>query len=85
MSYSLEESQIYHIFRFLVANAIFLGKDPCCPNSKVNVMKVFSLDIHLVARLIESTTKLMELWRKHMMLTLMNLMGVKMCKTSLVM
>jgi hypothetical protein len=52
MSNSLEESQIYHIFGFLVANAIFLGKDPGFQNSKVNVMKVFSLDIHLVARLI---------------------------------
>jgi preprotein translocase subunit SecF len=56
MSNSLEESQIYHIFGFLVANAIFLGKDPGFQNSKVNVMKVFSLDIHLVAYIVYNKT-----------------------------
>ena len=40
-------------------------------SSKANVMKVFFLDIHLVARLIGSTTKLMVLLKMHMMYSLM--------------
>jgi hypothetical protein len=41
-------------------------------------MRVFFLDIHQIVRLIESSTKLMVLLKKHMMLSLMKQMGLKM-------
>ena len=41
-------------------------------------MRVFFLDIHQIVRLIESSTKLMVLLRKHMMLNSMKQMGLKM-------
>ena len=74
MSCSLEESQISHILECLVANAIFSRRELGYQSFKVNVMRVFFLDIHLVARLIGSTTKLMALLKKHMMLSLMKQM-----------
>jgi hypothetical protein len=42
-------------------------------------MRVFYLDIHKIARLIEFSTRLMVLLKKHMMLSLMKQMGLKMC------
>jgi hypothetical protein len=47
-------------------------------NSRRNVMRVFFLDIHQIVRLIEFSKKLMVLLKKHMMLSLMKLMGLKM-------
>jgi hypothetical protein len=41
-------------------------------------MRVFYLDIHQIARLIEFSTRPMVLLKKHMMLSLMKLMGLKM-------
>jgi hypothetical protein len=41
-------------------------------------MRVFYLDIHEIARLIEFSTRLMVLLKKHMMLSLMKQMGIKM-------
>jgi hypothetical protein len=41
-------------------------------------MRVLYLDIHQLARLIESSTRLMVLLKKHMMLSLMKQMGLKM-------
>jgi len=64
MNCLLEGSQISHIFQCLVANAIFSRSELGCQNSKTNVMKVFFLGIHLVARFIGSTTKFMVLLKK---------------------
>ena len=80
MSYSLEGSQIYHILECLVANVIFSRRELGYQSFKANVMRVFFLDIHLVARLIGSITKHMALLKKHMMLSLMKLMGLIMNK-----
>jgi hypothetical protein len=41
-------------------------------------MKVFYLDIHQIAKLIEFSIRLMVLLKKHMMLSLMKQMGLKM-------
>jgi hypothetical protein len=41
-------------------------------------MRVCYLDIHQIVRLIEFSTRLMALLKKHMMLSLMKLMGLKM-------
>ena len=57
MSCSLEGSQISHILECLVANAIFSRRELGYQSSKVNVMRAFFLGIHLIARLIGSTTK----------------------------
>ena len=62
MSCSFVESQIYHILECLVVNAIFSRRELGYQSFKVNVMRVFFLDIHLVARLIGSTTKHMALY-----------------------
>jgi hypothetical protein len=40
--------------------------------------RIFYLDIHQIARLIEFSTRLMVLLKKHMMLSLMKQMGLKM-------
>ena len=85
MSCSLEESQIYHILECLVANAIFSRRELGYQSFKANVMRVFFLDIHLIARLIGSTTKHMALLKKHMMLSLMKPMGLIMNKKILMM
>jgi hypothetical protein len=47
-------------------------------NLRRNVMKVFSLDIPQITRHIEFSPKLMELLKKHMMLSLMKQMDLKM-------
>ena len=80
MNCSLEGSQIFHILECLVANAKFSRRELGYQNFKANVMRVFFLDIHLVARLIGSTTKLMALLKKHMMLSLMKQMVLIMNK-----
>ena len=80
-----EGSQISHIFECLVASAIFSRRELGYQSSKANVMKVFFLGIHLVARLIGSTTKLMTLLKKHMMWSLMKQMGLMMNKIILMM
>ena len=80
MNCSLKESQISHILKCLVANAIFSRRELDYQSSKVNVMRIFFLDIHLVARLIGSTTKLMALLKKPMMWSLMKPMGLIMNK-----
>ena len=85
MNFSLEESLIYHISGFLVANAIFSRRELGYQSFKANVMRVFFLDIHLIARLIGSTTKHMALLKKLMMLSLMKPMGLKMNKKILMM
>ena len=85
MSCSLEGSQIYHILECLVANAIFSRRELGYQSFKANVMRVFFLDIHLIARLIGSTTKHMALLKKHMMLSLMKPMGLTMNKKILMM
>ena len=85
MSCSLEGSQIYLILECLVANAIFSRRELGYQSSKVNVIKVFFLGTHLVAKLIESTTKTVALLKKHMMQSLMKLMGLMMNKTILMM
>ena len=72
-------------FRVLVANAIFSRRELGYQSFKANVIRVFFLDIHLVARLIGSTTKLMVLLKKHMMWSLMKPMGLMMNKKILVM
>src|SRR6185436_2151031 len=74
MSCSLEGSQIYHILECLVASAIFSRRELGYQSFKANVMRVFFLDIHQIARLIGSTTKHMALLKKHMMLSLMKQM-----------
>ena len=66
-------SQISHILECLVANVIFSRRELGYQSSKANVMSVFFLDIHLVARVIGSTTK-------HMMLSLMKQMVLIMNK-----
>ena len=78
MNCSLEGSQISHILEYFVANAIFSRRELGYLSSKANVMKVFFLGIHLVARLIGSTTRLMALLKKHMMWSLMKPMGLMM-------
>ena len=85
MNCLLEESQISQILECLVANAIFSRRELSYQSFKVNVMRVFFLDIHLVARLIGSTTKLMALLKKHMMWSLMKPMGLIMNKKILMM
>src|SRR6185312_2555634 len=85
MSCSLEGNQIYHILECLVVNAIFSRRELGYQSFKANVMRVFFLDIHLVARLIGSTTKHMALLKKLMMLSLMKPMGLKMNKKILMM
>ena len=85
MNCSLEGSPISHILECFVANAIFSKRELDYQSSKVNVMKVFFLGTHLVARLIESTTKPMALLTKHMMWNLKKLMGLMMNKTILMM
>ena len=85
MSCSLEGSQISHILECLVANAIFSRRELGYKSFKANVMRVFFLDIHLIARLIGSTTKFMALLKKHMMLSLMIPMGLTMNKKILMM
>ena len=82
---SLEESQIYHTLECLVANAIFSKRELGYQSFNANVMRVFFLDIHLVVRLIGSTTKLMALLKKLMMLSLMKQMGLTMNKKILMM
>ena len=85
MSCSLEGSQISHILECLVANATFSRRELGYQSFKANVMRVFFLDIHLIARLIGSTTKHMALLKKHMMWSLMKLMGLRINKTILMM
>jgi hypothetical protein len=85
MSWSLEGNQIYHILECLVANAIFSRRELGYQSFKANVMRVFFSGIHLVARLIGSTTKHMALLKKHMMLNLMKQMGLIMNKKILMM
>ena len=85
MNCSLEGSPISHILECLVANTIFSRRELSYQNSKVNVMKVFFLGTHLVARLIKSITKPMALLKKHMMWSLMKLMGLRINKTILMM
>ena len=85
MNCSLEASQIFHILEYLVANAIFSRRELGYQSSKANVMRVFFLGIHLVARLIGSTTKLMVLLKKHMMWNLMKPMVLMMNKKILMM
>ena len=76
MSCSLEGSQISHILECLVASNIFSRRELGYQSSKANVMKIFFLDIHLVARLIEFIIKLMALLKKYMMWSLMKPMGL---------
>jgi hypothetical protein len=78
MNCSLVESQISHILEYSVANAIFCEREADSLNLRRNVMRVFYLDIHQIVRLIEFSTKLMVLLKKHMMLSLIKLMGLKM-------
>ena len=85
MSCLLEGSQISHTLECLVANDIFSRRELGYQSSKVNVMRVFFLGIHLVARLIRFTTKLMALLKKHMMWSLMKPMGLMMNKKILMM
>ena len=85
MSCLLEESQISHILECLVASVIFSRRELGYQSSKVNVMGVFFLGIHHVARLIGSTTKLMALLKKPMMWSLMKQMGLIMNKKILMM
>ena len=85
MSCSLEGSQISHTLECLVANAIFSRRELGYQSFKANVMRVFFLDIHLVARLIGSTTKLMAILKKPMMWNLMKQMGLMMNKIILMM
>ena len=85
MNCSLEESQISHILECLIANAIFSRRELGYQSSKANVMKVFFLGIHLVARHIGSTTKLMVLLKKHMIWSLMKPMCLKRNKKILMM
>ena len=85
MNCLLEGSQISHILECLVASNIFSRRELGYQSSKANVMKVFFLGIHLVARLIGSTTKLMTLLKKHMMWSLMKQMGLMMNKIILMM
>ena len=85
MNCSLERSQISHILKCFVANAIFSRRELDYQSSKVNVIKVFFLGTHLVAKLIESTTKTVALLKKHMMRSLIKLMGLMMNKTILMM
>ena len=73
MNCSLEGSQISHILECLVASNIFSRRELGYQSSKANVMKIFFLDIHLVARLIEFIIKLMALLKKYMMWSLMKL------------
>ena len=85
MSCLLEGSQISHTLECLVANDIFSRRKLGYQSSKVNVTRVFFLDIHHVARLIGSITKLMVLLKKHMMWSLMKPMGLMMNKKILMM
>ena len=85
MNCLLEGSQISHILECLVASAIFSRRKLSYQSSKANMVKVFFLGIHLVARLIGSTTKLMVLLKKHMMWSLMKQMGLMMNKKILMM
>ena len=85
MNCSLEESQISHILECLVENATFSRRELGYQSFKANMMKIFFLGIHLVARLIGSTTKLMVLLKKHMMWSLMKPMGLMMNKKILMM
>ena len=85
MNCSLEGSQISHILECLVASATFSRRVLGYQSSKANVMKVFFLDIHHVARLIGSTIKHMALLKKHIMWNLMKQMGLMMNKTILMM
>ena len=85
MNCLLEGSQISHILECLVANAIFTRRELGYQSSKVNVMKVFFLGIHLVARLIGVIIKLMALLKKLMMWSLMKPMGLIMNKKILMM
>jgi hypothetical protein len=71
----LEESQISHIFGFLVANTIFSRRELGYQNSKASVMKDFFLDIHHVARLMRFIANSLLLLKKHVMLSLMKPMG----------
>src|SRR6185437_824036 len=85
MSCLLEGSQISHILECLVANAIFSRRELGYQSFKANVMRVFFLGIHLVARLIGFITKHIALLKKHMMLSLMKPMGLIMNKKILMM
>jgi len=85
MNFSLEESLIYHISGFLVANAIFSRRELGYLNFKVRLMKGFFLDIHHVARLIGFIMSLVELLKKPMMLSLMKPMDHMKNKTILMM
>ena len=85
MSCSLEGSQISHILECLVANAIFSRIELGYQSFKANMMRVFFLGIHLIARLIRFITKHMALLMKHMMLSLMKQMGLIMNKKILMM
>ena len=85
MNCSLEGSQISHILECLVASNIFSRRELGYQSSKANVMKIFFLDIHLVARLIGSITKLVVLLKKHMMWSLMKPMGLIMNRKILMM
>ena len=63
MNCSLEGNQISYILECLVANAIFSRRELGYKSFKANVMRVFFLDIHLIARLIGSTTNSWHCWR----------------------
>ena len=78
-------SQISHILECLVANAIFSRIELDYQSFKENMMRVFFLGIHLVARLIGFITKHMALSMRHMMLSLMKQMGLIMNKKILMM
>jgi hypothetical protein len=78
MNFLLEESEIFLIFEFFVANAIFLGKALGYLSSKASVMRDFFLDIHQTPRLIECTTSLRDLLERLMMCNLMQLWDLKM-------
>ena len=85
MNCSLEGSPISHILECFVGNAIFSKRELDYQSSKVNVMKVFFLGIHLIARLIGFIIKLMALLKKLMMWSLMKPMGLTMNKKILMM
>ena len=72
-------------FRVLIANATFSRRELDYQNSKANVIKVFFLGIHLVARLNRFIIKLMELLKRPMMWSLMKQMVHMMNKKILMM
>ena len=67
MNCLLVESQTFLILECSVASAIFGGNVVDSLNLRRNVMKVFSLDIHQIARHIEFSTKPMASLNKHVM------------------